>query len=187
MKKQENKYIEDYVQTISAWDRQKLNDVLFQFTRELCDIKNSDFLKLWRRGNGRIPYALDVLLRDYLYSECLENKMPQLRWFYELYQNDRFGGILLFDFWLGVLAWGAHHFPEGCIITKEGMCNAIKQCKKIISEKEFDEKWKAEIHYFESLYQCYYKFKNDGRSKSFEEYCNEAHIDFQPIKAFYYI
>lgn len=93
LKKQENKYIEDYVQTISAWDRHKLNDVLFQFARELCDIENCGFVKLVRRGNGRLPYALDVLLRDYLYSECLENKMPQLRWFYELYQNDRFGGM----------------------------------------------------------------------------------------------
>lgn len=208
LKKQANKYIKDYVQTISAWDRHKLNDVLFQFARELCDIKNSDFVKLGRRGNGRLPYALDILLRDYLYSECLENKMPQLRWFYELYQNDRFGVIyakemlhraylsedcdqktvdLLFDYWLGVLAWGAHHFPEGCIITKEAMCNAVEQCKKIISEKEVDEKWKAELHYFEILYQCYYKYENDGRSKSFDEYCNEANIDFQPVKAFYYI
>ena len=208
LKKQANKYIEDYVQTISAWDRHKLNDVLFQFARELCDMKNSDFVKLVRRGNGRLPYAFDILLRDYLYSECLENKMPQLRWFYELYQNDKVGVIyakemlqraylsedcdqktvdLLFDFWLGVLAWGAHHFPEGCIITKEEMGNAVEQCKKIISEKEVDEKWKAELHYFEILYQCYYKYKNDGRSKSFEEYCNEANIDFQPVKAFYYI
>lgn len=205
LKKQANKYIEDYVQTISTGDSHKLNDVLFRLAQELCDIKSYDFLKRAKRGNGRIPYALDMLLRDYLYSECLENKMPHLRWFYELYQSDKFGGIyakdmleraylsadcdkktieLLFVFWLGVLEWGAHHFPEGCIITKEAMCNAVKQCKKIIFEKEVDEKLKTELHYYEILYQCYYKYEDDGRSKSFQEYCNEANIDFQVSKIF---
>lgn len=33
LKKQANKYIEDYVHTISAWDRHKLSDILFQFAR----------------------------------------------------------------------------------------------------------------------------------------------------------
>ena len=199
LKKQANKYIEDYVQTISAWDKQELNDVLFLFAQELCDTKKYDFMGIGRRGNGRIPYALDMLLRDYLYSECLENKMPQLRWFYELYKNDKFGVMyardmldraylstdcdqktvaLLFSSWLGVLEWGAHHFPEACIITKDEMRNAVKQCKKIISEKEVNEALKKELHYYELLYQCYYKYEDEGISKSFQEYCDEANIEF---------
>lgn len=196
LKKQANKYIEDYVKTISTWESNSRKQVLFQFTKELCDDKCHDFMK---RGNGRIPYALDVYLRDYLYSECLDNKMPQLRWFYELYRNDKFGweyavGMLekayvhescdektvelLFDSWLGVLTWGAHHFPDGCIITKDEMENAVKQCKKIISEKEVAEGLKADLQYFELLYSCFYKFVEEGRIKTFEEYCDEANIDF---------
>lgn len=88
LKKQANKYIEDFVKTISTWESLSLKKVLFRFTKELCDDKSYDFMN---RGNGRIPYALDIYLRDYLYSECLDNKMPQLRWFYELYRNDKFG------------------------------------------------------------------------------------------------
>lgn len=208
LKKQANKYIEDYVQSLSAWDSQKLNDVLFLFAQELCDTKKYDFMNHGRRGNGRIPYALDMLLRDYLYAECLENKMPQLRWFYELYRNDKFGCMyakdmlekaylsedcdqktveLLFISWLRILDWGAHHFPEGCIITKEGMSNAVTQCKKIIAEKEVDDKLKAELHYYEILYQCYYKYEDDGRIKSFQEYCKEANLDFNLPKTYYYV
>ena len=199
LKKQANKYIEDYVRTISALDRQELNAVLFLFAQELCDIRKYDFMVVGRRGNGRIPYALDMLLRDYLYSECLENKMPQLRWFYELYKNDKFGCMYAYDMleraysspecdqktvtwlvnhWLGILGWGAHHFPDGCIITRETARNAAAQCRKIISEKEVDEELKMELHYYETLYQCYYKYEAEGRSKSFQEYCDEANIDF---------
>lgn len=204
LKKQANKYIEDYVKTISTWDNYTLNDILFQFTKELCDEKNYDFMK---RGNGRIPYALDMFLRDYLYAECLENKMPQLRWFYELYRNDNFGVKyatnmlekaylsvscdkktveLLFNSWIETLAWGAHHFPDGCIITKETMERAVKQCKKIISEKEVDENLKAELHYFEILYQCYYNFEKEGKKRDFKEYCDEANIEFVYNGAYYY-
>lgn len=207
LKKQANKYIEDFVKTISTWECHSLKNVLFRFAKELCDDKCYDFMKLGKRGNGRIPYALDVYLRDYLYSECLDNKMPQLRWFYELYRNDKFGveyatGMLekayhhescdektvelLFDSWIEILAWGAHHFPEGCIITKDAMENAVKQCKKIISERKVAENLKAKLQYFELLYSCYYRFEEEGRKKAFEEYCDEVNIEFVYNKAYYY-
>lgn len=37
LKKQANKYIQDYVISLSQWDKDKLRDVLFHFTKELCD------------------------------------------------------------------------------------------------------------------------------------------------------
>lgn len=207
LKKQANKYIEEYVKTMSTWDEKDLNDVLFQFAKELCDDKCYDFTEMGKRGNGRIPYALDIFLRDYLYSECLENKMPQLRWFYELYRNDKFGVQyaiemlerayaheccdqktveLLFLSWIDILDWGAHHFPDGCIITKETMENAVKQCEKIISEKEIDEAFKKQLRYYQILYACYDKYKEEGRVRDFEEYCDEANLEFVPINAYYY-
>lgn len=200
LKKQANKYIEDYVKHVSAWEKQKLDDVLFQFARELCDDQHYAFM---RRGNGRLPYALDILLRDYLYSECVKNKMPQLRWFYELYRNDRFGVQyakamlekaylsehcdtmtieLLFNSWIEILAWGAHHFPDGCIITKKAMENAVTQCKRIISEKGVSGKLTSALQYYETLYSCYYKFEAEDRKKDFREYCDEANIEFMYSK-----
>ena len=204
LKKQANKYIQDYVISLSQWDKDKLRDVLFHFTKELCDEQGYDFCK---RGNGRIPYALDVFLRDYLYSECLENKMPQLRWFYELYKNDKFGVNyarnmlekaylsekcdtktveLFFYMWIEILAWGSHHFPNGCLITKEAMENAVKQCKNIISEKDVNEKFRKQLEYFETLYICYYQFEEDNRTKTFEDYCHQADIEFICNNAYYY-
>ena len=37
LKKKANKYIQDYVISLSQWDKDKLRDVLFHFTKELCD------------------------------------------------------------------------------------------------------------------------------------------------------
>lgn len=199
LKKQANKYIEEYTRSISALDEQDRKDLLFLFARELCDDDKHDLTKLKKRGNGRLPYVLDTLLRDYLYSECLENKMPQLRWYYELYWNDSIGAMyaaemlekaylsderdkktveLLFDLWIDLLGWGAHHFPDGCIITKEAVSNAVSQCKKIISENKVEEKFIEKLRYYEALYQCFYKYEAEGRSKSFQEYCKEAQIIF---------
>ena len=148
-----------------------------------------------------------MFLRDYLYSECLENKMPQLRWFYELYKNDKFGVNyarnmlekaylsekcdtktveLFFYMWIEILAWGSHHFPNGCLITKEAMENAVKQCKKIISEKDVNEKFRKQLEYFETLYICYYQFEEDNRTKTFEDYCHQADIEFICNNAYYY-
>lgn len=207
LKKQANKYIAEFVKTISTWETTSLNEVLFQFAKELCDDRYYDFMELGKRGNGRIPYVLDTYLRDYLYSKCLENKMPQLRWFYELYRHDKIGVEyayemlekayihemcdektveLLFDFWIEILSWGAHHFPEGCIISEEAMENAVKHCKEIIDEKKIDEGRKAQLQYYEMLYSCYYKFVEEGRKRDFEEYCEEVNIEFVYNKAYYY-
>ncbi len=70
IKKQANKYIQDYVISFNGI---RISCVMYYFTsqRSSVDEQGYDFCK---RGNGRIPYALDVFLRDYLYSECLETK-----------------------------------------------------------------------------------------------------------------
>ena len=49
LKKQANKYIQDYVISLSQWDKDKLRDVLFHFTKELCDeqVVMGEFLMHW--------------------------------------------------------------------------------------------------------------------------------------------
>lgn len=199
LKKQANKYIENYVNKFSECSAEEIEAVMFSFSKELCDDNKYNFMEIGKRGNGRIPYCLDVYLREYLYNECLKNRMPHLRWYYELYRKDRIGVeyafdmlkkayqskecdektvVLMFEYWLELLAWGSHHFPDGCIIKKETAENAIKECEKIISEKEIDDKLRTELVYFKKLYLCYYKFEAEGRIKEFNEYCIEENIEY---------
>lgn len=58
----------------------------------------------------------------------------------------------------------------------------LKYNNFLFIEKEVDEKQNAQL-----LYSCYYKFEEEGRKKDFEEYCNEANIDFLYNSAYYYI
>ena len=205
LKKQANKYIENVSAKIEAMDEFEKERLFYSFLNEVCDGHKYDYLK--ERGNGQIPFALKQSIRNWLYKRCMAGKMPELRWFYELFHNDAFGVEyahvflekaykskecdaktvnLLFTFYIDILGWGAHHFPEGCIIDHATRDDAIEQCRKITKEKSVDEKLQAQLKYYEILYSCYNSYCNDGKKKDFKQYCNEANIDFYECKAFYY-
>jgi len=205
LKKQANRHMEDFAQELEALDEAGKEAVLLPFVRELCDGERYDML--YRRGNGRIPFALDQRVRDWLYRRCLEGRMPELRWFYELYRNDRFGcqyafGFLeeaysseawdaktvnlLFDSWIDVLGWGAHHFPEGQIIDNEARDRAIQACRKIMAERPVAERLAAKLEYYKALYACYDRYRGEGRTRPFQAYCEEAGLSFLECRAYYY-
>lgn len=205
LKKQANKYIEDFsgkIEAIAAFEQER---ILYRFVSGLCDDNKYDFLK--ERGNGRIPFALEQYVKKWLYNRCAAGRMPELRWFYELFHSDRYGVEyaydflekayesnecdsktvnLLFDSHLRVLGWGAHHFPASCIITDAAKRSAFGQCRKIMGEKAVDEKLQAQLKYYEILYSCYDRYNDDGKKADFEQYCAEANIRFYETKAFYY-
>ncbi len=205
LKKQANQYMEDVSRKLELLDEVEQDQILYRFVSKLCDGSRYDFLK--QRGNGRIPFALEQRVKTWLYNRSCAGKMPELRWFYELFHNDSFGVEyaddflekayesrdcdsktvdLLFDSHLRVLGWGAHHFPDSCIITDAAKTFAFEQCEKIMREKAVDEKLQAQLKYYEILYSCYSRYCNDGRKKNFKQYCDEADIAFYESKAFYY-
>jgi len=205
LKKQANRHMEDFAQALEALGEAEREAVLLPFVRELCD--GERYAMLMERGNGRIPFALDRCVRDWLYRRCLEGRMPELRWFYELYRNDRFGcqyafGFLeeaysseawdaktvnlLFDSWIDVLGWGAHHFPEGQIIDNEARDRAIQACRKILLERPVAERLAAELEYYETLYVCYDRYCGEGRTRPFQAYCEEAGLSLLECRAYYY-
>lgn len=205
LKKQANKDIDNLIKELEAAKQFEIDKICYCFIRELCDGNEYEFLK--SRGNGRIPFVLDKYLRYWLYNRCLDEKMPELRWFYELYNSDKFGVeyameflekayysqecddktvSLLFTSYIYILGWGAHHFPEGCIISEMAKDNAFNQCKKIMSKKDVSEKLKAELKYYEILYSSYSNYIKDNRKKDFKEYCEELNIEFYEANAYYY-
>ena len=205
LKKQANKYMDDFVKEIQIQDDIGKDTILYRFTQELCDGKEYEYLK--ERGNGRIPFVFEQYLRTWLYKRCLENKVPELRWFYELFCQDKTGCEyafaflkkayeskecdtktvnLLFASYLDVLGWGAHHFPNSCIITAEVRNDAFSKCKIILSEKEVDNRLQAQLKYYEILYLCYDNYVNDDKEKDFNQYCKEANLPFYESKAYYF-
>lgn len=205
LKKQANQYMVDISGKIEALDASEKDKIFHCFIGDLCDGCRYDYLK--ERGNGEIPFALKQGVKNWLYKRCLADKMPELRWFYELFFNDAFGMKyacdfldkaykssacdgktvnLLFASYIDILGWGAHHFPEVCIIDCAARDRALEQCRKIMEEKSVDEKLQAQLKYYEILYSCYNDYCRDGKKKEFEQYCNEADIEFYKCKAFYY-
>lgn len=205
LKKQANKYIENVSGKIEAINAFEKETIFCSFLNELCDGHKYDCLK--KRGNGQMPYALKKSIRNWLYKRCQAGRMPELRWFYELFRHDAFGVKyacdflekayksrecdlktvnLLFASYLDVLGWGAHHFPEACIIDCAARDDAMEQCRKIMREKSVDEKLQAQLKYYEILYSCYHSYCSDGKKKDFKQYCSEANIEFYECKAFSY-
>ena len=205
LKKQANKLIEHTVQLLQNSDSKSIDSIMFQFLTEYCE--QEIWTDLSHRGNGDIPFALKQFIRPWLTNRCENKCMPELRWYYELFHNDGIGykyatGYLndaynspncdqktidlLFDSYLDILAWGAHHFPDGCIIEKSTQDNAFKSCERIMKEKNVSEHLIHELYYYKSLYDCYENYVKDGKIKDFEIYCKELDLNFHYNKAYYY-
>ncbi len=142
---------------------------MFQFLTEYCDQEIWSDLK--RRGNGDIPFALKEFVRAWITERCEKKNMPELRWYYEMFRNDRIGYKyateylqdaynsdkcdqktvdLLFDSFLDLLAWGTHHFPDGCIIEKSTQNNAFEKCESILKEKNVSEHLVHRLYYLKA-------------------------------------
>ncbi len=88
LKKQANTYLKDFAAKIKTLDEVEQDDIFYHFISDLCDYDRYDFLK--ERDNGKIPFALEQSVKNWLYSRCIAGKMPKLRWFFKLFRNDRF-------------------------------------------------------------------------------------------------
>ena len=195
--KQANAKIKMIVSGIKSLPDTDQDIVLFQFLSDYCDNNIWDSLK--HRGNGDMPYELKEYILSWLTLRCEEKKMPELRWYYELFINHRIAYKyavqyledayrsnacdqktidLLYDSYISKLAWGAHHFPDGCIIEKATISDCIQQCETIMNEKTVSRHLIEELRYFKTLYTCFDKFEADGRKTSFQVYLSEAGIQF---------
>ena len=205
LKKQANAKISEIVSYISDLPNNDRDSILFRFLSDYCDNHIWDSLK--QRGNGDIPYHLKEYILSWLTPRCEEKKMPELRWYYEMFVHHKVGYEyalkylecaylskecdqktvdLLFDSYIDTLAWGAHHFPDGCIIEAETKNFCIQKCEEILNEKQVSEHLVYQLKYYKILYMCYEKYVKDGRTEDFDNYLNEANIDFYYTKAYYY-
>lgn len=84
------------------------------------------------------------------------------------------------------LEFGAHHFPEGCCISREEYEDTIKTAERIIAERKAPERLVAETRYYRALYELYYKWNDGGGNSDFAELCAANGIPFKAVRAYYY-
>lgn len=185
------------------------DDILFQFCREYIDEMNFPGTNLPRR---HLPFQITELINSYLIRECEKNKMPQMRWMFQLFGNyynphdpkcehnpyyileqaykheqcDQQTVELYFGEQVNHLWFGQHHFPEGCIITKDDFEHTVGTANRIFSEKSVNPSLVAEFEYYVKLYHIYFKWEENGRSGDFYEMCNNEGMEYKEIATFYY-
>lgn len=141
-------------------------------------------------------------------EQCQLETIPQLRWTYELYSYNpfdrKFNSVemlkkafcykdcdpktidLYFEHLLSKLDWGAHHFPQGCIIKRSTYEKTLRECHEILAHRSISSHQISELMYFEKLYKCFYEYEKSGDTKDFYSLCQENGIDFESVPTFYY-
>lgn len=206
LKKQANKLLFEFAEGFRKnVPEDNADGLLYQFCWDYLEEKKFP-------AQRSLPFQLTGLLFDYLNRECERNKMPQLRWAFQLfgkYYNphdpknetnpyyilekayahpncDQKTVDLYFNEQVDWLYWGAHHFPEGCIIAKDSYEYTVKTAEKILSEKPVDPALVEEFRYYKKLYEIYYGWSENGRNGDFYALCEAAGLEFTPVRAFYY-
>ena len=209
LKKQANIYIKSFVNDFEkSVPKSERDEILYRLCREMLDEEKHE--KFLRNGGNKcgyhischLPHELNRIVWDYLKRQCELEKMPQMRWIFQIYNThhnpfdtkaeyntykilqkaykhkecDQKTVDLYFYEQIQWLEWGAHHFPEGCIITKESYEATVKTAKKIIAEKYVCSYLKEALDYFIKLYDCFYKYTDSG--EDVYKLCDKANISF---------
>lgn len=210
LKKQANKFLfafaKHFKEHVSISDA---DEVLFQFCREYIDELKFPGEHLPRR---HLPFQMTELLNDYLNRECEKDKMPQMRWAFQIFggsynphdpecehnpyhilerayaheECDQQTVDLYFSEQVEFLWWGQHHFPEGCTITQEAFHYTVCTANRILAEKRVDPELVASFEYYVKLYHIYFDWQAKGRKGSFYEQCQKEGIEYKGIPTIYY-
>lgn len=214
LKKQANKTLFELADRFKAEvSEDEADGILHLFCRDILEDNGyPKFREFGFRGTTQLPFQLSGLVFDYLIRECEKNKMPQMRWEYQLFgkyynphdpkcehspyeileraynhpECDRLTVDLYFDAQLNELGFGAHHFPEGCCISREYYEECVSVCEKILSEKTISPEMEREYREYKTLYELFYNWIDNGRVGRFDEICRDAGLDFAPVPAYYY-
>lgn len=196
LKKRANQSISSFIDEFEhSASEEDLKKILWRFCQEICD--EDKHSQLLRRGNGSLPYDLGRVVWNYLKNQCESGTMPHMRWIFQLFgkrynpfnpqlELDMFQILkkayghkdcdsktvaLYFNEILEQLYWGAHHFPDGCIITRETYEKTVKTAEMVLAEKQVPQKLVETYRYYRKLYQCFYEYEESGRKKNFYELC----------------
>lgn len=213
LKKQANRCIKDFAKNFEdTYTKEEIEEILYRFCREICDEKK--YAEFTKRGNGSLPYEISRIVWNYLKCQCEMENMPQMRWAFELYGkyynpfdrkcelnmyqvlqkayehrdcDQKTVNIYFYEMVVDRMDWGAHHFPEGCIISEEQYREAIETAEKVMTEKNVAPELIEDFRYYVKLYQCFHEYEDSGREEDyFYEICEKAGVNYNKWAAYYF-
>lgn len=197
-KKTANEFLSSFVKEFQKNIPEEMQDaILFQFCKEYIDE-----MKYLDDGLRRhFPFPMMEMIKRYLNRECEKNKMPQMRWTFQLFENynpqhfknGRTPHAMLekaylheqcdqrtIDLYLNEqmmqLWWGQHHFPKGALITKDEFEAIVRTIHKILSEKSAAHSLEVDFNEYVKLYRIYFAWEEAGKNSDFYALCADEGI-----------
>ena len=173
LKKQGNRFLFQFTEKFKREVPEgEADEILFQFCREYIDEQKFPGDHLPRR---HLPFQLTELLNSYFNRECAKNKMPQMRWAFQIFgeyynphetrEEDK-----------------PYHILERAYAHEK--CD--QQTVDLFFNAQVDVGLVEEYQYYVKLYQSYFEWEETGRTGDFCQLCRERGMEFEALPAFYY-
>ena len=203
LKKRANAHLKGAVHKFkSEFSEAERDYALGELCCEILDENKSELKNLKNRSNGELSFRLGELVGEYLKGRCDAGEMPHLCWAYQIcahglgkldrnellrraYRHERCDARTV-EMLLDALDWGAHHFPEGCLIERARYERLIREACDVREKHEISARLNLDFENFVKLYECYFEFKSRGGEVDFYELCEKVGLNFAPVKSFYY-
>lgn len=152
MKKDANRLLDAAASSLEALPPDERDAILDHFVSALCDGEAYGFLS--HRGNGEIPFRLKDPIIRWLEPRCVCGRMPHLRWFWQIFRNDfKYADdaysclqaafrspacddktrLMMLEFDIRALEYGAHELPVGLLISREEFDETVAECGEILN------------------------------------------------------
>ena len=187
LKKQANTSIKNYFRHFDTYSEEIRYEILYEF----CDNYFNRRMK-----ECSLTFELSKQVTNYLLKH--PKSMPHAKWFYQHTNDydalerafnhkdcDQETVEFMFSSHVSTLDWGAHHIPEGIIISTETKTKAIDFCLYMIENYSIPKRSQSEFHYYDKLYKLYDLYIK-SESSDFAQFCKNHELSFHEIKAYYY-
>lgn len=176
LKKRANAHLKGAVHKFkSEFSEAERDYALGELCCEILGESKSELKNLKNRGNGELSFRLGELVGEYLKNFCIAGQMPHLRWAYQIcarslrgldkdellrraYRHEHCDARTI-EMLLDVLDWGAHYFPESCLIERSYYEQLTCEARDVREKHEISGRLNLEFEYFVKLYECYFEFK----------------------------
>ena len=204
LKKQASSVMRNLVAEVDAIPSQNERD---QLMLSLCaELFEGDDPPLKKNGCSMLPFGLNRLMKESLARKCEEGTLPWLRWYYEQFRSDPSAKNpiamlkralelddadqatvdLYFGKLLDWLWYGHHHFPEGCLYTKDEYDGLIEEGENLIRKFSVKPQMVAAFENHRALYRCWEEWKERNKEGDFTHLCDEQGVRFRPVGSYYY-
>lgn len=187
LKKEANKKLEELMEYFDSLDDKAKRSICYELCRLYLETKEI----------SELQFPLLHRIIAILAMDCEENKMPQMRWYYQLtgdkkmlkraFEQKKDDEItihlmvesLLYELWNGAL-----HMPYCCLLEKEKSDTLLNKLREILDSNDLSDEVIEEFEYYSNLYSDWWKFDKDLSAKGFLEWCVKNKRDYKWVKEY---